>query len=118
MSGECCENPPIISVSSGIEDDVNMPAAAPSIPPTDAPETRCVCVGSISDVILMTPPVTITIHTAPTRTKMIMCCISIFALDADYLKAGTPRCFFWFLGIWTDQMTVFWFFLVFRNLDW
>jgi hypothetical protein len=59
-------------------------SAAPRAPPTAAPPARVVGDGASSDDILRAPPVTITIHTAPTNTKMRIFWISIFALYADY----------------------------------
>ena len=53
-------------------------------PPTAAPDASVSGLGSISDVMLTSPPVIIRRQTAPIRAKMTMLCISIFALDADY----------------------------------
>ena len=58
--------------------------AAPRAPPTAAPPAKLVGDGASSDDILRAPPVTMTIQTAPMMAKMRICCISIFALYADY----------------------------------
>jgi hypothetical protein len=66
-------------------------AAAPSAPPTAAPPASVEGSGVASDAILRAPPVMINIQTAPIRAKITMLCISIFALDIDYLKIPRPR---------------------------